>query len=273
MDHSNQTSSGDSLNVLQITDTHLYASTEGSLLGMNTQQSLEQCLELARKQHWPADLIILTGDLVHDISEQGYKRLHQLLSSLETPVLVLPGNHDDPAIMNTIFTGNTCTAGKYKQIGNWQFILLDSRKPGAEFGLLSETELDHLKTCLEEHPKHHTLICLHHPPMKVDCEWLDPMKLENSDVLISTLKNYSGVRAVICGHVHQEHELEKDGLRIISSPSTCIQFKPESKEFALDNKAPGFRWLKLHTNGEFDTGVTRLESIPDGLDLASHGYK
>ena len=203
MNYPNRTSSDESLNVLQITDTHLYADTNGKLLGLNAQQSLEQCLELARKQHWPADLILITGDLVHDVSEQGYKRLHKLLSSMGVPVLVLPGNHDDPARINTIFTGNTCTAEKHKLIGNWQFILLNSNKPGSVSGFLSDTELDHLKTCLEQNPEHYALIGLHHPPMEVGCEWLDPIKLENDDRFINTLKNYPNVRVVICGHVHQ----------------------------------------------------------------------
>ncbi|MCK4950820.1 MAG: 3',5'-cyclic-AMP phosphodiesterase [Gammaproteobacteria bacterium] len=272
MDYPNRTSSDESLNVLQITDTHLYATTDGTLLGLNTQQSLEQCLDLARKQHWPTDLILITGDLVHDVSEQGYKRLHKLLSSMKAPVLVLPGNHDDPAKINAIFTGDTCTAEKHRLVGNWQFILLNSNKPGSESGLLSDTELAHLKTCLEQYPEHHALIGLHHPPMEVGCEWLDPMRLENNELFINTLKDYPNVRSVICGHVHQEYEIKSHGFRIFSSPSTCIQFKPESKEFALDNKTPGFRWLKLYKDGKFDTGITRLDTMPAGLDLASHGY-
>lgn len=273
MNYPNRTSSDEGLNVLQITDTHLYADTNGKLLGLNAQQSLKQCLDLARKQHWPADLILITGDLVHDVSEQGYKRLHTLLSSMEVPVLVLPGNHDDPARIDAIFTGSTCTAEKHKLVGNWQFILLNSNKPRSVSGFLSDTELDHLKTCLEQYPEHHALIGLHHPPMEVGCEWLDPIKLENDDLFINTLKNYPNVRVVICGHIHQEYEIENHGFKIISSPSTCIQFKPKSKEFALDNKTPGFRWLKLYKDGEFDTGITRLDTMPTGLDLASHGYK
>ena len=65
-------SSRRTLRIVQFTDTHLYADGEGRLLGQNTRQTLELVLELAHENHRPFDLILLTGDLVHDESPEGY---------------------------------------------------------------------------------------------------------------------------------------------------------------------------------------------------------
>lgn len=268
----NLASSDDSLNVLQISDIHLHADPDGRLLGLNTQQSLEECLELAKNRHWPPDLILLSGDQAHDASEEGYQRLHQLLSPLDIPVCSVPGNHDDAAIMERLLTGASFISEKSILTNHWQLILLNSTVPDSEAGYLSSADLEHLEKCLQQHPKHHALICLHHPPMEVGCRWVDSIKLENSDLFFNTLKNYSNARIIVCGHIHQEHEIEKNGIKILSAPSTCIQFKPGSIDFALDNKAPGYRWLKLHASGKFETGISRLDSIPAELVLTSSGY-
>ena len=71
----------DALWVLQVTDMHLYDDPQGTLLGVNTQDSFKQVLwdAINNKQRKP-DLIVLTGDLVHDNSEAAYRRLGGILS-------------------------------------------------------------------------------------------------------------------------------------------------------------------------------------------------
>ena len=51
------------LRVVQVSDCHLFASTEGKLLGLNTQFSLDRVLELVRAEQTHMDLILATGDL------------------------------------------------------------------------------------------------------------------------------------------------------------------------------------------------------------------
>ena len=61
-------------------------------------------------------------------------------------------------------------------------------------------------------------------------------------------------------------------IRLMSTPSTCIQFLPGSEDFAVDSRAPGYRWLTLHENGRIESGVQRLAQVPGSVDLASAGY-
>jgi len=45
-----------------------------------------------------------------------------------------------------------------------------------------------------------------------------------------------------------------------------------SAAFAVDEAAPGYRWLSLLEDGGIETGVERLAKIPDAIDFASAGY-
>ena len=58
----------------------------------------------------------------------------------------------------------------------------------------------------------------------------------------------------------------------MATPSTCVQFLPQSATFAVDNAAPGYRWLSLYEDGSLETGVERISEIPGAVDLASAGY-
>ena len=39
----------------------------------------------------------------------------------------------------------------------------------------------------------------------------------------------------ISGHVHQESDAVISGIRMLTTPSTCVQFAPGSEDFALDD--------------------------------------
>jgi Icc protein len=64
---------------------------------------------------------------------------------------------------------------------------------------------------------------------------------------------------VLWGHVHQESHHIIDGVEWMSTPSSCVQFKPGSKEFALGSEAPGYRHLSLYADGRIETAVHRVD--------------
>jgi Icc protein len=72
--------------------------------------------------------------------------------------------------------------------------------------------------------------------------------------------------------VHQDFSSQRNGVLLLGSPSTCIQFLPGSADFAIDPLTPGFRWLELHPNGRIATGVERIASYPEPLILKETGY-
>ena len=260
------------LQLLQFTDTHLFADASGALLGVNTEQSLQAVLNLARQQHWPPDLILTTGDLVHDGSAQAYARFLRHFSDLGAPVYSLPGNHDAAPRLYAQLQQPSVQALHHVLRDHWQFCLLDTSVPGSEGGHLAAAELQRLDAQLAAHPDHHALVCLHHQPVPMGSRWLDTMAVDNADALFAVLDRHPQVRGLLWGHVHQDFHQRRKGVQLIASPSTCIQFAPGSTEFAIDDTPPGYRWLRLHDDGRIDTGVERIADIPVGLERASQGY-
>ena len=260
------------IKVLQITDMHLFASTDQQLVGINTEDSFLSILSLAKEKSWPPDLIFLTGDLSHDSTEKSYRRLIENLASLTVPCFVLPGNHDTPDNLTTIFNQPPISYQLLLHYGKWLFAFLNSETPNEDGGTLDEKEIKRLEDEINLHPNKQILICLHHQLKSIGSEWMDSMTVANPESLIELVTKHSNIRGIIHGHIHQSYESKIAQASIFGTPSTCFQFKPLSKRFAIDNMAPGYRWLRLQANGAIQTDIIRLDKTPANLDTNSIGY-
>ena len=98
------------------------------------------------------------------------------------------------------------------------------------------------------------------------------MAVDNAAELFAIIENHPQVRGILWGHVHQEFDGMYRGIKLMSSPSTCIQFLPGSKDFAVDTATPGYRWLEFHPDGHIETGVERIDILSGEIELASNGY-
>ena len=259
------------LRIAQITDTHLFAGADGTLLGLNTRRCLEQVIELALRSKRP-DLVVATGDLTHDGTPAAYQQVRECFSHIDAPIYCLPGNHDEADALRNCMNSDCFHSIRSHQSGGWQMLFLDSTVAGEEGGHLERDELNALDEALGVSCDLPTLVWLHHQPVPVGSKWLDTMAVDNAESLFDILDRHPQVRAVIWGHVHQAYDQLRNGVRLLGSPSTCLQFLPGSEEFAVDPIPPGYRWLELYTDGDFDTGIERLEQIPGKIDLASRGY-
>ena len=63
----------DSVLLVQLTDSHLFAEAGGKLLGMDTGESLQRVVDLVIDEHPSVDLILATGDLSQDGSLASYQ--------------------------------------------------------------------------------------------------------------------------------------------------------------------------------------------------------
>ena len=114
---------------------------------------------------------------------------------------------------------------------------------------------------MTENAGSHGLVCLHHHPVRMRSSWLDKVGLENADQFFEILDRHKNVRAVLWGHVHQTHESERNGVQMLSAPSTCAQFLPLSDLFAIDRRPPGYRWLELKPDGSIATSVVWVDGF------------
>ncbi len=264
--------SEDPVRILQFTDTHLYSSPDGTLLNMNTQQSFDATLALARSKHWPPDRILATGDLVHDGSEAGYQRLLAQLETLDAPVNCIPGNHDEKDRLKQLLRSQRVSSNPMIRLQHWALLLVDSTIKDDTGGHLHPRALQLLGEQLQQNTDRHVMICLHHQVVPVGSIWLDTMTVDNADQLFELLAGYDNVKAILSGHVHQEVDRMHGRFRLLTTPSTCIQFMPGSESFALDKLNPGYRWINLFADGRIETGVERVPGEILDADMQSSGY-
>lgn len=263
---------GGPVRVLQLTDTHLGKAQGTTLLGMDTDHSLQAVLDLVKRERASADLLLATGDLSDGGAPEAYQRLQTYFTQLDVPSYWLPGNHDDQAAMTAVVDpAHLCAEIR---VAGWQIVMLDSQVPREVGGELGIAELARLEQALAAAAQEglYTLVCLHHQPVTIGCEWLDEQMVADAGDFFAVLDRYCGVRGVLWGHVHQQIDRERKGVALMASPSTCVQFAPGSAGFKADKLSPGYRWLELHEDGSLTAGVSRVEGVSFTVDLDSGGY-
>ena len=193
------------------------------------------------------DAVIVTGDLANGALPAEYDRVRELLEPLPMPVYVLPGNHDDPAVVE---------AGYVVRVGELRLIGCDSTIPGRDDG---ELDLDWLAGRLAEDRETPTIVAMHHPPILTGIGGLDVIGLTNREALGALLARSPQVRRVIAGHVHRGAFGVVGGCGVVACPSTNLQAKLEigSEGFTSVREPPAFAVHAL-VDGEL---VSHLQPI------------
>jgi Icc protein len=247
--------------LLQISDTHLHATKDSRMRGVNTYDTFRAVLDRAGTDDaWPPDAVLVSGDIVQDESRAGYQLFRTEMEKLGVRVLCLPGNHDDPKLMDEILSGGPFQFGGSIRIDRWSLILLNTFLTGEDAGGLGNSRLEALAAALKDHATQHVLVCMHHQPLNMGSAWLDGVGLRDADQFLKVLDASTNVRGVLWGHVHQASDRTRGRVRFVSAPSTCSQFLPNSDSFAIDTRPPGMRWFTLHPDGQLDTRVVWLDN-------------
>ncbi|MEM1173247.1 MAG: metallophosphoesterase [Pseudomonadota bacterium] len=242
-----------SVRVLHLTDLHLFADDASELRGTNTDQSLRRVLEHVSDSDWIADTTLVTGDLIQDDTRAAYERCRDKLGHLPAPIVVCPGNHDLPELMNTVFDADPFRLCGHMDTGNWRIVTLSTWVEGSASGRLSDAALDALGAAVRT--DRHVLVALHHPTRDLGSRWLDALQLANRDSFEKIIKSVPSVRCVLFGHAHQAYDDTSDAVRYLCTPSTCRQFLPGSDVFAVDEQPPAYRRLELNEDGSIATSV------------------
>jgi Icc protein len=264
---------GGVVRVVQLTDTHLCKAQGGTLLGMDTDHSLQAVIDLVKAERPEIDLLLGTGDLSDQGAVEAYRRLQEYFAQLTDASCWLPGNHDDRANMELVANGGLRLCREIR-LGRWQVVMLDSQVPGEVGGELGSQELELLQAALGAAAEQglYSLVCLHHQPVPIGCEWLDEQMVADAAEFFAILDRFPGVRGVLWGHVHQQVDRRHGAIQLMASPSTCVQFAPGSVGFKSDAMPPGYRWLDLQEDGSLHTGVSRVHGVAFSVDLDSGGY-
>ncbi len=256
---------------IQITDTHLVEAEKGHLLGLETLNSLECVLNSVKTENGPFDFFVVSGDLSQDGSIVSYQRLHESLSLFDVPSFWFAGNHDLIDNMKSVCHG-TEHLENIIRTKHWQLVLLNSQVEGAVYGNLADDQLQLLEQAIAERPDLHTLVSLHHHPIPMESGWMDKIGVKNGEQFMAIARKHPSIKCILWGHVHQDSDRIVDGIRMLSTPSTCVQFTPKSEDFDVDMIAPGYRSLQLNPDGSIETEMSRVVGIDFEIDLSVKGY-
>ncbi|NOX49814.1 MAG: hypothetical protein GXP16_04665 [Gammaproteobacteria bacterium] len=257
--------------ILQISDCHLVMSGT-TLLGVDTQASLEAVLQQATQDRQP-QAIIASGDLAHDPVREVYMRfLETLRRYSDAPLICLPGNHDVLGVMQTVGLPM-----QMLNLGCWSIVWLDSHEDQLPRAQVTAADCAAVVRAIEKARGQYLLVATHHPFMLVDSPWLDKDRIQKPAELVDWLAECGAVlnegaprlRGVVFGHAHQSIEgfCGSQKVPVFGVPSTCFQFQPGSEVFSIDAKPPGYRWLHLAENGDITTHVERVVSFPINVQL------
>ncbi len=267
---------GSFVSIAQLTDIHLFEDIENSLVGIQTELSFQEVLAKAKRILPRIDLLLLTGDLTQDGSVTSYSRLSQSLDEFGVNAYCLAGNHDDLPVMQKHLPSEYVHVNRSLDVGKWRILLLSSVVVGAVHGYLDPSELAWLKDNLNAYPDRPTLIAFHHPAVPLGSKWIDGICLENQDEFWEICDRHPQIQVVVNGHAHQDfdqiYETPHNSVRCLVTPSTCVQFEPHNQKFQIDNQPPGFRHIRLYTDGSIETEVHRLNVGSFHPDLAAIGY-
>jgi Icc protein len=257
------------LRLVQVTDTHLTGTPDGELLGMNTARSARAVIDTA-KRSGNIDCFLVTGDIAADEQPTAYAQLEEMLGQ-DTLSLWLPGNHDD---IRSNLEPLEPHLKRRLRTPNWDVVMLETQVQGEVGGALNASELAALAAAIDEAAAEnkYLLVATHHPLRSMNSAWLDEQSVRNADEALNMLAPRAKRVVMISGHVHQESDAVISGIRMLTTPSTCVQFAPKSEDFALDDRPPGYRSLRLYADGSVQTEVVRVSDENNRPLMGSSGY-
>ncbi len=239
--------------IIQISDCHVSADPDALYRGQSSDANFQKILHLARR--WNPALVLLTGDVSEDGSEESYERTSGLLAQTGLPVLALPGNHDDVEVMSRHFRLGPWLGPHVTEVENWRLVLLDSTEPDRVSGCFSASYLEQIHASLHDQGRGHTLVALHHQPVPVGAPWIDRYMLESPARFFEIIDRSPQVRCICWGHVHHGFQVQRKGVTLLGAPSSVANSVPGAQRFTLDPTGPACRWLELSARGEVNTGL------------------
>jgi 3',5'-cyclic-AMP phosphodiesterase len=250
-----------SFRFVHLTDTHIMTGgswkPRGGAFEFDTDASLRQVVETVRTLYPAPAFAVLGGDLVSpdlldrarvltpDEYEPSYRRLAEILVGLPCPVRLLLGNHDHRVAFNRVLRRDAPApdAPHYYSFdhGDHHFVALDSHEPGQASGFLDAEQLAWLREDLRRHRERPTIAFVHHHPWPLGLQWIDTMTLRNGEALIAVLRQHPALRWLICGHVHLDQAIQRDGITMLTTPATCLQLSKVSQAMKFLPGPPAFR--------------------------------
>ena len=179
----------DVFRIAQISDCHVSAAPDTLYRGQNPVENLRAVLDHVATRK--PDILLATGDLSEDGSAASYETLAGMLAQPGVPVLAVPGNHDEPALLEEYFPGSPVGGVAVTDHGKWQIIRLDYCLPGKPYGRLDEKALQKFEIAYINF-------------LTVTDKYPDTIWANDSNDRLKTISKYNEIYFKICENFEKE---------------------------------------------------------------------
>lgn len=194
--------------IAQISDTHIALDSPDTDRRM---RDFEQTIADVNALDPAPDVIIHTGDIVHNGRADEYAAAAAILEKARAPVYVMVGNKDDRENLREAFSPAGYLAPDTPFIDYAiedypvRMIALDTLNPGSNKGDFCPERVARLINLIDAETTKPVAVFTHHQPFEVSVG-PEPMHFESHEVmanLASALQHSRRVVAVFSGHVHR----------------------------------------------------------------------
>jgi Icc protein len=193
--------------IAQITDTHIVRKGTHwlSFRETETEERLRRVVCALNTLVPRPDVVVLTGDATNDGTEAQYLHFKELLSDLQIPLYVIPGNHDCREPMRQAFNEHLPEKGFLQYVVDHfplRLVFLDTLVEGKSHGEICQERFAALQSQIVNRDEKPTLLFMHHPPLSIGTKLFDEIAClvpSGFEEFISTQKSIVGL---FCGHYH-----------------------------------------------------------------------
>ncbi|WLI75607.1 phosphodiesterase [Kosakonia sp. H02] len=214
----------------QISDTHFRSQNEKlyGFIDINAGNADVVCQLNALRER--PDAVVVSGDIVNCGRPEEYRVARQILGSLDYPLFVIPGNHDDKAHFLEYLHPLCPQLGSDPQNMRYaiddfatRLLFIDSSLAGESKGWLTRETLAWLEAQLTASKDKPTALFMHHPPLPLGNAQMDRIACENGHLLLSLVERFPALTRIFCGHNHSLTMTQYRQATIATIPATVHQ--------------------------------------------------
>ncbi len=216
--------------IAQISDTHIELDSPD---GAARMRDLQRCVDDINGLDPLPDVVIHTGDLVHNGNPNAYAVAKRILSGLRPPLHVTAGNRDERSALRTAFPAEDelQPGSRYRQfrVDGYavRLIGLDTLADKDNKGDFCETRAGCLAEALAADATWPTVVFMHHPAFEVVASKY-PFQFGSRDAMermTRVLNGHGRVVRAFCGHTHRDTAGMIGEVPVSSTPSIAVDLR------------------------------------------------
>ncbi|MEM8690142.1 MAG: metallophosphoesterase [Pseudomonadota bacterium] len=225
------------MRIVQISDSHI---ASGGPADADRMAALGACVDHINQLEAAPDLVVHTGDVVHNGTEMEYGMAREHLSRLTAPLKIIPGNKDHRAELSAAFP-DMCAQMPGQVFVQYvvdhdelRLVFLDTVSETSNKGRLCDVRFAHLDEALSQASKP-VLLFMHHPTFEVTTA-PEPYQFEDrADAarLAEVLASHPPLIGILAGHMHRHFETEWSGVPALTMTAGAIDLRKGSELGAL----------------------------------------